>query len=166
MLGLAPAGRSARGTFHYAGCGCTGQHPLPLPALVDAGTWQQLDVRPETLSEVEAWRAQAGPIRVIYLLPHHNLTGGMKMLVQQMAMLTGRGHRVCAAFRGPHGSAVLPPWASGVVVAEQVLIGPAETYEQFLRRMRGSFDVVMVGYFTQLAELDVYWGPLLYWEQG
>jgi hypothetical protein len=142
--------RSQGGTFHYAGCGCTGQVPR-LPSLVDAGV----------LKEDCTHRR----LRVLYLVPHHNLTGGMKMLVQQMAILTQRGHHVIAAFRAAHGC-VLPPWAESLVVASEMLISPSETYECFLRRTRRHWDVCAVGYFTQLAELDNFWGPLLYWEQG
>ena len=145
-------GRSSGGTYHYAGCGCTGLMPLPLPGMVDDAI--------ATLTHVDP-----RPLRIMYLLPHHNLTGGMKMLVQQMAILKARGHQVIAAFRSTNGGRSLPPWSS-LTVAAEVLLSPSETYEQFLRRYRGTFDVAMVGYFTQLAELDNFWGPLLYWEQG
>ncbi|KAL1504390.1 hypothetical protein AB1Y20_010796 [Prymnesium parvum] len=150
-----PLCRSEGGTFHYAGCGCSGYMPLPVPALVDDGVASARDAHHDRRS-----------LRVLYLLPHQNLTGGMKMLVQQMGILTARGHQVIAAFRGatPYGRA-LPPWTS-LQVAAEVLVSPTETFEQFLSRLRGSYDVCMVGYFTQLAELDNFWGPAIYWEQG
>lgn len=148
-------GRSEGGTFHYSGCGCIGAVPLPLPGLVDEGVARLR----------ESCKARR-KLRVIYLLPHHNLTGGMKMLVQQMRVLIARGHHVVAAYRNPiPEGAVLPPWCT-LHLSEEMRIPPTETYEQFLRRQRGCFDVCMVGYFTQLGELDNFWGPLLYWEQG
>ena len=38
-------------------------------------------------------------LRVAYLLPHHNLTGGMKCLVEHIRLLRGRGHTVVALHR-------------------------------------------------------------------
>ena len=142
-------------SLHWAGCGCAPPMPLPLPAAVDAALWQSAP-------------PPRAALRVVFLLPHHNLTGGMKMLCLQMRLLKRRGHRVVAVFRGPQGSAVLPPWCqdADAHADSAVLLSPTESYAAGLQRLAGLYDVVMVGYFTQLAELAGVWAPLIYWEQG
>jgi glycosyltransferase involved in cell wall biosynthesis len=71
-----------------------------------------------------------------------------------------------AAFRGPPGTPVLPPWAaSSAKVDEERLLEPSEPLTSLL----GSVDVLMIGYFTQLLELkDVKScpGAIVYWDQG
>ncbi len=54
----------------------------------------------------------ATPLRIAYLIPHHNVTGGMRMIMSQIALLHKRGHWVQAVFRGAAGSPVLPQWVS------------------------------------------------------
>jgi hypothetical protein len=38
-------------------------------------------------------------LRVAYMLPHHNITGGMKCLVEHIRLLRSRGHRTIAVHR-------------------------------------------------------------------
>ena len=38
-------------------------------------------------------------LRVAYMLPHHNITGGMKCLVEHIRLLRARGHRTIAVHR-------------------------------------------------------------------
>lgn len=105
-------------------------------------------------------------LRVCYFLPHHNVTGGMKMLIKHIDHLKQRGHWVMAAFRGPLGSPVLPPWATSLVkVDEARLISPHESITSVLPAV----DIVMIGYFTQLLEfrdVQVAPGAIVYWDQG
>jgi hypothetical protein len=105
------------------------------------------------------------PLRVAYLIPHHNVTGGMKMIMKQIEFLHARGNWVRAVYRGRPEDPVLPPWASDVEVDDKVLLGMEES---MLKVMEG-VDVLMIGYFTQLIELkDVVEcpGPIVYWDQG
>jgi len=49
-------------------------------------------------------RAQGGltptrKLRVAYMLPHHNITGGMKCLVEHIRLLRSRGHTTIAVHR-------------------------------------------------------------------
>jgi hypothetical protein len=43
-------------------------------------------------------------LRVAYMLPHHNITGGMKCLVEHIRLLRARGHRTIAVHRCVHAS--------------------------------------------------------------
>ena len=119
----------AEGQYHYPGCGCDAG-PLALPCTIDAAVWRRVRVSPRGMRELDAWRAITPRLRVLYLLPHHNLTGGMKMLVGQLSALRAGGHAVIAAYRAPAGSPVLPPWAAEVEVDATVLVPPRETWAQ------------------------------------
>ena len=59
-----------------------------------AAVWRRVSISPRGMRELDAWRAITPRLRVLYLLPHHNLTGGMKMLVGQLSALRARGHAV------------------------------------------------------------------------
>ncbi|KAA0174417.1 hypothetical protein FNF27_04014 [Cafeteria roenbergensis] len=145
-----------RSTFHYPGCGCGTR-----PWCGNQIDWMWSD---QSLGLPAAVRAR--PLRVCYYLPHHNVTGGMKMLIKHLVHLQRRGHWVMAAFRGPIGSPVLPPWAREMLTPDaERLILPHENITAVL----GDVDVVMLGYFTQLVELGdatACPGAIVYWDQG
>jgi len=101
------------------------------------------------------------PLDLVYLLPHHAVTGGMKVLVEQVARLRARGHRVRAAVRGPRGARALPPWARGGVDGE-IVAAPGEA----LPPLVGRADAVVVGWFQQLEEWFGAGVPVLHLEQG
>ncbi len=100
------------------------------------------------------------PLDLIYLLPHHNLTGGMKILLEHVRRLRQRGHRVRAAYRGL-GKHAVPPW-SDVEVDGEILgelrkpIGPLLT----------GADAVVVGWYQSLLEVQASPSPVVYFEQG
>lgn len=54
-------------------------------------------------------------LRVAYMLPHHNITGGMKCLVEHIRLLRARGHRTIAvhrcAFASTPGAVHCGAWA-------------------------------------------------------
>lgn len=86
------------------------------------------------------------PLTLAFVLPHHNITGGMKMLCEQIRLLRRGGHHVAALFRGVAPRAV-PPW-SDVEADADVVISPeqpmAAAYD--LR----SLDAVVVGIYHQV----------------
>jgi glycosyltransferase involved in cell wall biosynthesis len=120
---------------------------------------------PDNVSLVDQMVRSPRPrLRVAYLIPHHNVTGGMKMIVAQIAGLRARGHYVLAVFRGAPGSPVMPPWAH-IAADEEILLDAAESVSSILSLV----DVFLVGYFTQLLEfreLTECAGPIVYWDQG
>jgi hypothetical protein len=82
-------------TLHYQGCSCpAGWQPGSRVAdqvdkLVSKahGLYQQGLIAPQR------------KLRVCYMLPHHNITGGMKCLVEHIRLLRERGHYTIAVHR-------------------------------------------------------------------
>ena len=156
---LADAASARGGGFHYADCGCA----------VHCGGSVDWIWHANNLRAVEA----LGPrlLRVAFLIPHHNLTGGLKILVHHMQALRRRGHWIAAIYRGPPGcSSALPPWASDLIVDESILVALNEPMLSALQRITGGIHVAVVGYFTQLDEIRGARAPLpiplIYLEQG
>jgi glycosyltransferase involved in cell wall biosynthesis len=121
--------------------------------------------RPQpTLARADAiWSRPAPPLRPLtvgYLVPHHAVTGGMKILLAQMRELRARGHRVRAIGR-TRGAPVLPAW-SDLQVDEQVSIGRADP----LAPAFAGCDVAVAGWFNELDRLVDAPVPTLYFEQG
>jgi glycosyltransferase involved in cell wall biosynthesis len=100
------------------------------------------------------------PLTVAYLVPHHQITGGIKILVEHMARLRARGHRVRAVARGDAPSAV-PPWAK-LRVDEDVVVPFGAPFAPALR----GAGVAVVGWHSALPELLDAEVPVLHLEQG
>lgn len=100
-------------------------------------------------------------MKVGYILPHQNLTGGLKMLLTQMEMLKKRGHYVTAFFRGGEGQRALPSWTD-VEVDREVIIPPLEPLKKYVE----DCEIVVAGWFPQLLELKDINTPVFYYEQG
>lgn len=96
-----------------------------------------------------------------YLLPHSNLTGGMKILLEQIRHLRQRGHKVHAFYAGEPGSSVLPSWTD-VETDEAILIPMGQSVFPFLEHC----DVAVLGWIGQLKGSRNCRVPLLYLEQG
>lgn len=101
------------------------------------------------------------PLSIGYVLPHRNLTGGLKMLLEQMRLLKARGHKVSAFRKGIDGEPVLPNWYS-LEVDRQVLVPQDKNLCDYLT----GCEVVMAGWIGQLPELARSKVPVVYWEQG
>ena len=105
-------------------------------------------------------------LRIAFFIPHHNVSGGMKMLMEQVRHLRGRGHTVVAIYRENSSDSsagiVMPSWTD-VSADEEVLvrgnIGLAAAIPP-------DVDVIVAGYFTQVPELAHSNVPVFYWEQG
>jgi len=97
-------------------------------------------------------------------MPHHNVTGGMKCLVEHVRLLVARGHHVIALHRSQTAITAMPPW-SKVAASQDVVCKLNER----MRDVPGieSLDVVVVGIFHQVAEAAATFScPVMYWEQG
>lgn len=101
------------------------------------------------------------PLTVGYILPHKNLTGGLKMLLEQMRQLHNRGHRVIALGKTGKNSQVLPEWFP-IQVDEEIAVPQGKSYRDYL----DCCDVVMAGWVSQIPELMDTDTPVVYWEQG
>lgn len=105
--------------------------------------------------------SKGDPLTIGYILPHKNLTGGLKMLLEQMRHLRTKGHRVIALGKTNGANSVLPEWYS-VEVDEEIVVSPNRSFLDYI----GSCDVVMAGWVSQLPELVGAPVPIVYWEQG
>lgn len=82
-------------TLHYPGCSC--------PAGWQAGS-RVADQVDKLVSKAfglyqQGLIAPQRKLRVCYMLPHHNITGGMKCLVEHIKLLRERGHYTIAVHR-------------------------------------------------------------------
>lgn len=100
----------------------------------------------------------AGSLNLAYWLPHHHVTGGLKMALAHVAALRSRGHRVTVAYRGPGTTGALPSWST--VGADGELALPLGD----VRAAFAPFDAVIATYFRELTALPGI--PTLYMEQG
>lgn len=104
-------------------------------------------------------------LKVAYILPHKNLTGGMKTLLEQMRQLTKRGHKVFAYLKSENDSSVLPEWSDldpKRDIAGQVIVPPDKNFCEYIKDV----DIIMVGWMTQLLEFLNTKIPVVLWEQG
>lgn len=101
------------------------------------------------------------PLDVTYVLPHQNVTGGMKVLLEHVRRLRARGHRVRCVLRHPSATRAIPPW-SDVTADEEVLLRPGQAARKAVPRT----DVVLVGWYQNLPEWAEVDHPVVYFEQG
>jgi len=136
------------------------------PATPAAPPRDRLAPRPAPAAALRAdavWDLPAPPPRpldLIYVLPHHNLTGGMKILLEHVRRLRQRGHRVRAAYRG-FATTAIPPW-SDVEADGEIVHG---VHDPLGPALRGA-DAVVVGWYQSLFECAGAPSPLVYFEQG
>jgi glycosyltransferase involved in cell wall biosynthesis len=157
-------------TLHHPGCGCPALRE-PSPRACDAAD-AALAAGAAALAAGALVRGR--PLHALYLLPHHNLTGGMKVLCGHVALLRARGHRVTVAFRSATAARATPPWwpqCGGDGDGDELLLLPGEPLGGALGRLGGPPpDVVVVGMFHQLPEVlaaaSPWAPPALYLEQG
>ncbi|MBE3584411.1 MAG: glycosyltransferase [Limnochordaceae bacterium] len=119
--------------------------------------------QPITSYDDSFWDTEAsrpGPLRVSYILPHQNLTGGLKMLLRQAAELQKRGHSIRMIYKGTATSAT-PQWAEDSF-PDSVVVPPGRSLSSSL----ADSDVIVAGWIDQLLEIDSATLPILYWEQG
>ncbi|MCG0276860.1 MAG: hypothetical protein L5655_12040 [Thermosediminibacteraceae bacterium] len=97
-----------------------------------------------------------------YFLPHKNLTGGMKMLLENMKSMKKRGHKIYAFLKsGTKEEEVLPSWYS-MEVDKEVNV----PFEESLGSYINDCDIVIAGWISQLEEVKNCQVPVVYWEQG
>jgi len=101
-------------------------------------------------------------LHVAYVLPHRFLTGGLKMLLEQIKGLRAKGHIVDAYLKGTADiKSAIPDW-SDAKADKNVVIPPDHCYSQYIR----DYDVVISGWYEQIPELLHCNCPVMYWEQG
>jgi glycosyltransferase involved in cell wall biosynthesis len=96
-----------------------------------------------------------------YILPHKNLTGGLKMLLSQMKELRKRGHKIVGFIKGKEGDTVIPEWFD-TKIDQEVIVPLDKSYIEYIDQC----DVVVCGFFNQIYELKDSKIPVVYCEQG
>eukprot|EP00879_Flechtneria_rotunda_P015784 GHRR01016507.1.p1 GENE.GHRR01016507.1~~GHRR01016507.1.p1 ORF type:complete len:186 (+),score=28.62 GHRR01016507.1:582-1139(+) len=132
-------------TLHYAGCGCP-RHWQQGTRVADSV--DTLVIRSHQMYHQKLITANR-PLRVCYMLPHHNITGGMKCLVEHVRLLRQRGHYTIAVHRSDTAKRAMPPWTTveadvDVVCNLHQRLGDVYPVQEI--------DVVVVGIFHQVCD--------------
>eukprot|EP00884_Botryococcus_braunii_P014691 jgi/Botrbrau1/23222/Bobra.0041s0064.1 len=146
-------------TLHYRGCGCPQPHQSGHRAadMVDKLVW-------ESYEGYRTYWTPLRPLTVAYMLPHHNITGGMKCLCEHIRLLRSRGHKTIAIHRSDTADRAMPPWTD-IEADEDVVCKLNQSIHEVYPVK--NIDCVVVGIFHQVAELLLgVPAPILYWEQG
>lgn len=141
-----------------AGCGCPpggarGERGQRLCDVADARIQEEHGRLVARLGPGPQAERAGRPLHVAFVLPHHGITGGMKMLCEQVRLLRRRGHRVAALFRtgaAAPGARAMPAWTDAEADAE-VTLGPSQPMSAAYDWAQ--VDVVVVGIFHQIAEV-------------
>ena len=105
---------------------------------------------------------RSGNLHIAYVLPHRSLTGGVKMLTEQMRWIKARGHEVDVYLKGDtDSSSALPEW-NKIKVDKDIIIPRDVPFQNAI----GICDVIIAGWLQQIPELLPCGAPVLYWEQG
>lgn len=101
-------------------------------------------------------------LHVAYVLSHRYLTGGMKMLLEQIKWLKSRGHIVDVYLKGAADNySAIPEW-SDAKADKSIVIPSGRCYGEYIR----NYDVIISGGHEQIPELLHCNCPVMYWEQG
>lgn len=101
------------------------------------------------------------PLKLTFVMPHKNLTGGLKMLYEQMKFLQKRGHRIQIILKG-NTDCAKADWVADFTPDEDTVISQ---YERFIDHIKDS-QLIFAGFYHQLQELANDQIPVVYWEQG
>ncbi len=101
-------------------------------------------------------------LTIAYILPHLFLTGGIKMLLQQMRMLRRRGHRIYAVYKTNEQITKITIDWEDIDVDKEIIVSEEENYQSYLV----GCDLVVAGWVQQLPDLEGINIPVFYWEQG
>ena len=100
-------------------------------------------------------------LKVAYVLPHLNLTGGLKMLLQQMEHLRKRGHEIYAVYKGEPGTRAVPNWYP-IEVDGEIIVPHQDSYKKYIEHC----DIIVSGWYQQIPALMDLEDKTFYWEQG
>ena len=101
-------------------------------------------------------------LKIAYILPHRSITGGMKILLDQISWLKSHGHEVYSCLRSKtKADSSLPDW-NRPAVDKDIVIRPQEAYAPHIK----DADVIVAGWVEQLPELCGIGIPVVYTEQG
>lgn len=136
-------------TLHYLGCGCpfewkSGERVADLVDLLVGRCYELYQHKLLTPNR---------PLRVAYMLPHHNITGGMKCLVEHVKLLKERGHYTIAVHRSDTAERAMPPWTTESADEDIVCNLHQRLADVYPVQ---NIDVVVVGIFHQVGRTTIF----------
>jgi len=102
------------------------------------------------------------PLTILYIMPHRNLTGGMKLLYQQAKYLQQQGHRIQILLKERHEA--LPDWLTDFMPDEEITLIEGQTMKEVA--LTSGCDIIFSGWYMFNADLENDEIPVFYWEQG
>ena len=101
------------------------------------------------------------PLTILYVITHRSLTGGLKILYEQMKFLQKLGYRIKLMIRGDYDR-IVPTWVEDFVPDEEIIRRP---YEPYLTDDLEA-DIIFATFTGEFEELVSDRIPVFYWEQG
>lgn len=101
-------------------------------------------------------------LKIGYLLPHKNLTGGLKMILENMRYMKKKGHTIFGFLKSDTNDDVIPNWYRDIEIDEKIILPHKYSFSYYIE----DCDIVIAGWLGQLIELKRSKIPVIYWEQG
>ena len=141
-----------------------------MPFYSSEGNWQlysfykKHDYEEMEIDQVIDNTSRIDKLRIAYILPHQELTGGMKALLHQMKHLTQNGHIVKAYIRSNQVNRAIPEWSElkDDDISEQIVVPIGSLYLDFIDEV----DIIILGWVSEMHEFVDAQVPVVLWEQG
>lgn len=103
-------------------------------------------------------------LRLAYILPDQDITGGMKQLLAQIKEMSRRGHQVFVYNKSGSAQSALPKWGNVEEkdVCGQFVLKPNDNYLEHI----GDVDAIILGWMEQAPDVRAGSIPIFLWEQG
>lgn len=104
------------------------------------------------------------PMHIAVVIPHQQITGGMKAYLEIIKRLTQRGHIIDLYYRGSNQKNVLPEWGglTDQDYARQCLVPPGEDWLAYIT----DADLIFLTISPQIRYFMQSTIPVVIWEQG
>ena len=103
-------------------------------------------------------------LRLAYILPDQDLTGGMKQLLLQVTEMHKRGHQISLYTKSETALTAIPPWSD---------LTESDIHSQHVLKMQEDYldyidyaDAIILGWMEQVPEFKQSKIPVFLWEQG
>lgn len=74
------------------------------------------------LFSLQFMQGASDTLRVAYVIPHHHVTGGLKIMCEHLRLLSKLGHNVLAIHWSDRANSALPPWCDVKVCPTGVVL--------------------------------------------
>ncbi|BCV20785.1 glycosyltransferase family 4 protein [Moorella sp. Hama-1] len=138
-----------------------GNNAAQLITIFPKSNRQKIDLHADKILQINTHNKNKHHLTIGYILPHKKLTGGMKMLLEQMKHLRAREHHIIAIGKTGGENKILPDWYD-ITVDDEISIPRNESYLNHVNNC----DVIIASWVSQIPELIGAKIPVVYWEQG